>query len=186
MTWPQLQAYVDEVAAKFGDKNWQVLPVSELNSGQSYAIAPTCVRFVESALDTVDQKALRFDLAAKIGETIVIRHAQKRGIAWSSFIFAGLLVTLLLLTRGAGEELPISSPIGEIMAFGFVVLIYLGFLAWALRWLRSAAFLGNLLFLTEDPVRTRDYLVSENATPRELAKFDELVRQMGLEAPKPA
>lgn len=186
MTWPQLQAYVDEVAAKFGDKNWQVLPVPSLKDGGLFETSPSIVRFVEPKLASCEPRALRFDLAAKIGEAIVFRRAIQRGICWTIFLFLVPLAVISLLAESFGLVWKATSPKKEVLVTLTTCIVYVLPFLWAGRSLKSEAFLCNLLYLTEDAVRTRDYLVSENATPEQLAKFDALVREMGLEAPKPA
>lgn len=186
MTWPQLQAYVDEVAAKFGEKNWQVLPVPSLKDGRLFETLPSFVRFVEPKLATCEPQALRFDLAAKVGEAIVFRRAIFRGIFWTILPFSLLMAVISLLAEPLGLALKATSPTKEVIVTLTMCILYALPFLWIGRSLKTQSFLRNLLYLTEDPVRTREYLVSKKAKPVELAQLDALIREMRLESPKPA
>lgn len=182
----QLQALVDEVSATFGGKNWKAAMVPSCTDGEPLQIEANTASFSESQLDLTDPSRLRFELAVNMGRQIAANRVLP--YKWAKYL---PLVALLIF---ADRE---RTTTDEAFAFWyyyfpFVVAmlvalgVTLGVESWAKNCTKTEPFLRKLLELTRDVGRTRDYLVAQKGTPEELAKFDALVRELGLNQTQPA
>lgn len=182
----QLQALVDEVAAHFGAKKWEAELIPFCDGGAAFSTSKSRVRFSRLRLDSHALLNLRFQLAVAIGANTLLRRWDLRGLAIAIFFVAMAMAISVPEPTYAQEAIFVPKFLaifGALVLYGIAGLVA-EFVVDAR--LKSEPFLRKLLEITRDVDRTRDFLVSKKAKPEELAKLDALVREMGLESPKPA
>ena len=176
----QLQALVDEVAEHFGTKKWEAELVPTCEDGAAFSTFLSRVSFSQTRLHTAALPYLRFQLAAEIGADMMVGRRYVREWARKALYIAWLSAFVFPIPEAGGEKFYFPKFLAIV-----VVAALSGYASAAAESIvdsrsKTERFLRKLLEVTHDVERTRDFLVSKKGTPEELAKFDAMVREMGL------
>ena len=186
MTLAELQAHVDQRSANLTKKKWKVAvgPTQERGfriDGQKREVFVT-----EAWLASPDLPPFNFDIAL----SNIVWDYQTTG-PWkilglnTAKIFAPLaMAALYLQSSGALPPWVFSVVLGVSIVLTLIAGARLGVGLWF--YTRSEVLVRKLLEATKDVERTRHYLTNHGSTPERLAKFEAIVREMGLESAQPA
>lgn len=183
----RLQAMVDEIAAAFGLEPHKVKGVKLPVASDPFVWSRREILVSEEGLPSMDLARFRGEVAETYWEISVNRsspYLKPLQVALFAFFFVWLPVMLL-----KDSLTPIARfwAVTSLFVPGVLCWIWLfnRHSRWAARRLASEPVLRKLLEVTHDVARTRKFLVTQKSTPEELAKFDALVREIGLDSPKP-
>ena len=180
MTLAELQAHVDQRSTNLTKKKWKVKVSRRLERGFLFDSARGAVRVSEQWLAEPDLSQFDFNFAVN---SIINEYYPSRLVKW----FLGDTLKVVLPIAVAGALLEYFRVLPPIAGTVFVKLFLLSefgcmilYLIRLRAFVKSEDFLRQILATTKDAERIRNLLCAQGSTPERLAKFDAIVREMGL------
>ncbi|MFN8220126.1 MAG: hypothetical protein U0S12_08375 [Fimbriimonadales bacterium] len=180
MTVAELQAHVDQRSTNLTKEKWKVKVRRRSKGGIWFDGTSRAVLVSEQWLAKPDLLQFDFDFAVN---RIIKEFHPSRLVKW--FLGDSLRFVLPIAVAGALlEYFRVLPPIAGTVFIKLFILLEFGCMVLYLirlkSFVRSEEFLRQLLETTKDVERIRNLLAIQGSTPERFAKFDALVREMGL------